>query len=75
MVMDIVRKNFAEFLRKSGIRLEITGFDMDGFERAMHRDLGGRLTAIQGIVYEDGGLLSDVQKIEAIKQYLEQNGS
>ena len=32
MVMNILRKNFAEFLRKSQIKLEITGFDMDAFE-------------------------------------------
>lgn len=71
--MGILQKNLAEFLRGSQIKLEITGFDLDGFERAMHRDLSSRLTAIQGIVYEDGELLSDSQKVEAVKQYLEEN--
>ncbi|EOS66649.1 hypothetical protein [Oscillibacter sp. 1-3] len=71
--MGILQKNLSEFLRGSQIKLEITGFDMDGFEKAMHRDLSSRLTAIQGIVYEDGDVLSDSQKIEAVKQYLEQN--
>ncbi len=70
--MDILRKNFAEFLRKSQIKLEITGFDMDGFEKAMRRDLSGRLNEIGGIVYEDGGRLSDSQKVEAVKRCLEQ---
>ena len=71
--MGILQKNLSEFLRGSQIKLEITGFDMDGFEKAMQRDLSSRLTAIQGIVYEDGDVLSDSQKIEAVKQYLEQN--
>lgn len=66
--MDILRKNLVEFLRRSQIKLEITGFDMDGFERAMHRDLSSRLNDIEGIVFEDDDLLSDSQKIEAVKQ-------
>ncbi len=73
MIMDILRKNFAEFLRKSQIKLEITGFDMDGFERAMHRDLSGRLNNIGAIVYEDDDLLSDSEKVEAIKRCFERD--
>ena len=73
MVMNILRKNFAEFLRKSQIKLEITGFDMDAFERAMHRDLSSRLNAIESIVREDGELLSDARKLEAIKWCFERD--
>ena len=73
MVMNILRKNFAEFLRKSQIKLEITGFDMDAFERAMHRDLSSRLNAIESIVREDGELLSDARKIEPIKWCFERD--
>nr|WP_326127689.1 hypothetical protein [uncultured Oscillibacter sp.] len=73
MTMDILRKNFAEFLRGSRIKLEITGFDMDGFEKAMHRDLSSCLNDIGGIVYEDEELLSDAQKVEAVKRRLERS--
>ena len=46
---------------------------MDAFERAMHRDLSSRLNAIESIVREDGELLSDARKIEAIKWCFERD--
>lgn len=65
--MDILQKNLSQYLRKSKINLEITGFDMEAFEKAMHRDLSSQLNKIALIAYEDRDLMSDAQKIEAIK--------
>ena len=47
MTFDILRKYFADYLGRSQIKLDITGFDMDGFEKAMHRELSHRLGMIQ----------------------------
>lgn len=73
MTMDILRKNFAEFLRGSRIKLEITGFDMDGFEKAMHRELSHRLGMIQGIILEDNVTSTDTEKVAAIRSLFERD--
>ena len=62
----------SQYLRGSHINLEITGFDMDAFEKAMHRELSSQLNKIAYIAYEDRALMSDAQKIEAIKMCLTQ---
>lgn len=73
MVTEILRKNFMQFLQKSHLKLEITGFDMDAFEQAMRRDLSAHLLNIQSIICEDEELLPDAQKIEAVKRYFSEN--
>ena len=45
---------------------------MDAFEKAMHRELSSQLNKIAYIAYEDRALMSDAQKIEAIKMCLTQ---
>ena len=67
MVMNILRKNFAEFLRKSQIKLEITGFDMDGFQQAVRQRSKCRLRMIEDIVFTDDDIASDAEKVESIK--------
>lgn len=68
MTMDILRKNFAEFLRGSRIKLEITGFDMDGFEKLLRQRLKYQLETIEHIVFADDDSTSDSEKVQAIKE-------
>ena len=70
--INILEKSLSQYLRGSHINLEITGFDMDAFEKAMHRELSSQLNKIAYIAYEDRALMSDAQKIEAIKMCLTQ---
>ena len=71
--MDILRLTLAEFLRKSYIKVEITGFDTDAFSKALHRELRRRLDAIEYIAFDDSGLMSDAEKIATIKAYFEED--
>ena len=65
--MNYFERMLLNYLRDSKIRMEITGFDMDGFESAVHDALKLRLDAIECIVFEDGGAASDAQKVAAIR--------
>ena len=68
--MKILRMILAQFLRRSQIKIEISGFDMDGFSAAMHRELSHALSDIAGCVYADG--MTDKEKVEAIRVRLEE---
>ena len=35
MTFDIIRKNFADYISKSQIKIDITGFDLDGFAKVV----------------------------------------
>ena len=73
MDMKILRTILAEFLRSSQIKVEISGFDMEGFSKAVHGELSRRLNDIQCLAFEDGDLMSDSEKIAAIKKCFEQD--
>ena len=73
MTFDILRKYFADYLGRSQIKLDITGFDMDGFEKAMHRELSHRLGMIQGIILEDNVTSTDTEKVAAIRSLFERD--
>lgn len=55
------------YLRRSKIKMEITGLDLDGFQKAVADEAKRRLEIIECIAFEDSDLRSDTQKVEAIK--------
>lgn len=69
--MKLLRSILAEFLRSSQIKVEISGFDMDGFSSAVNRELRSKLDHIAYYALEDEGILSDAEKLAAIRMYLE----
>ena len=56
-----------QYLRSSRIKVEISGFDMESFSEAMHRELSRRLDDIQCIAFEDEDLMTN----SAIKRRFE----
>ena len=60
-------------MSKSKIKLEITDFDMDGFSKAMHWDMKHKLDAVEAIVFDDSGTMSDAEKIAELKLCFEEN--
>lgn len=71
--MNYFERTLLNFLRKSYIKVEITGFDTDAFSKALHRELRRRLDAIEYIAFDDSGLMSDAEKIATIKAYFEED--
>lgn len=69
--MELLRSILADFLRGSQIKVEISGFDMDGFSSAVNRELRSKLDHIAYYALEDEGILSDAEKLAAIRMYLE----
>ena len=70
--MNLFERTLLNYLRGSKIKVEVTGFDLDGFDKAMHRELSYRLGIIEGIIFEDGEDSSDAEKVAAIKRLFEQ---
>ena len=64
-----------QYLRSSRIKVEISGFDMESFSEAMHRELSRRLDDIQCIAFEDEDLMTNSEKIAAIKGALRETGN
>ena len=62
-----------QYLRSSRIKVEISGFDMESFSEAMHRELSRRLDDIQCIAFEDEDLMTNSEKIAAIKRRFERD--
>ena len=69
--MGILRRILIQFLQRSQISINITGFDTEAFSQALHRELTKRLDTIAYIVFEDEDMISDGEKIAAIKQILD----
>jgi len=63
--MKILRMILAEFLRKSQIKVEISGFDLEKFSEAVRDEWNLELCEIESYVWNDE--LTDSEKIEAIK--------
>ncbi len=66
--MKTLRLILAEFLLKSQVRIEITGFDVDKFQKAVRDEWNLELCEIESYVWNDK--LTDSEKIEAIKASL-----
>lgn len=66
--MNYFEKMLLNYLRDSKIKLEITGFDVNGFEKAIQEETKRRLDMIEYIAFEDDDIASDTEKIASIKQ-------
>ena len=71
--MTAIERILFHYLRSSQVKVEISGFDMEGFSKAVHGELSRRLNDIQCLAFEDGDLMSDSEKIAAIKKCFEQD--
>lgn len=67
MALTYFEKILLNFLRGSKIKMEITGFDMEGFEQALNQELRRRLETIECIAFEDNSILSDTKKVACIQ--------
>lgn len=70
--MTLFERILLRFLSAGKIKMELTGFDMDGFDKAMHREVRYRLGIIQVIIYDDLETLSDGEKVAAIKRIFDE---
>lgn len=66
--MNYFEKMLLNYLRDSKIKMEITGFDVNGFEKAVQEEAKRRLDMIEYIAFEDDDIISDTEKIASIKQ-------
>lgn len=73
MTFDIIRKNFADYISKSQIKIDITGFDLDGFAKVVTHIFKDQLENIEYIVFEDDDILSNDEKVEAIQELFRQS--
>lgn len=71
--MNCFEKMLLNYLLSSKIKMEITGFDMDGFEKATQEESKRRLELIEQIVFEDSVKKSDTEKLKAIKLCFERD--
>lgn len=65
--MNYFEKMLLNYLRGSKIKMEITGFDMDGFEKLLHQELKRQLEDIEHIVFSDD-FTSDAERVQSIKE-------
>jgi len=66
--MNYFERTLLSFLSRSKIKMEITGFDQDGFSKAVQQESKRRLDMIEYIISQDSGIVSDAEKIASIKQ-------
>ena len=71
--MNYFEKLLLNYLRGSRIKMEVTGFDADGFQQAVREESKRRLELIEQVAFEDSDIYSDTQKIEAIKLYFQKD--
>lgn len=65
--MNYFEKMLLAFLLNGKIKMEITGFDMDGFEKLLHQQLKRQLESIEYIVFSDD-FTSDAERVQSIKE-------
>lgn len=65
--MNYFEKMLLNYLCSSKIKMEITGFDMDGFEKLLHQQLKRQLESIEYIVFSDD-FTSDTERVQSIKE-------
>lgn len=68
MYIKMLERILLRYLINNRIKMEITDFDMDGFSKAMHREMGELLETIEAIILEDA---PDSEKVISIKVLLE----
>lgn len=60
-------KMLLNYLLNSKLKMEITGFDMDRFEKTLYHQLKRRLEAIEHIIFADE-FISDAERVESIRE-------
>lgn len=65
--MNYFEKLLLRYLWDGELELKITGVDMDGFQRAVQGKHKRCLEMIENIVFTDGDIASDAEKMESIK--------
>ena len=71
MKNELLSKIAAYFLQDSKIELELYGFDMEAFELVVRGELKYQLEMIEYIIFEIDDIMSDAEKIAAIKRLFE----
>lgn len=68
--MTYFERILLSYLRNSKIKMEITGFDIKEFEKALRQEAKYRLDMVADIVYEEDDLMSDAEKVAALRELL-----
>ena len=70
--MNYFEKMLLNYLRGSKIKMEITGFDMDGFQGAVQEESKRRLEMVESVIFLDGDLMSNAEKVSTIQRYFKE---
>lgn len=68
--MTYIEAMLLRYLKESKLKMEITGFDVKEFEKALRQEARYRLEEIAEIIYEDDDLMSDAEKVTAVRELL-----
>lgn len=66
--MNYFEKILLTYLWDGELETKLTGFDMEGFQKALNDEGKRRLEIVEQIVFEDDDLRSDAQKVAALKR-------
>ena len=69
--MNYIEKTLLRFLRGNKIKIELVGFDMNGFTEALRCEWKQRLDLVEGVVFEDESDFRDEEKITILKGFFE----
>lgn len=68
MTHNILKKYLADYLGRSKMKIDITGFDMDAFSKAINQELKDKLDTVEYIAFEDEDIMPNDEKIEMIQK-------
>lgn len=66
--MNYFERTLLNFLSSGKLKMDITGFDQDGFSKAVQQESKRRLDMIEYIVFQDSDHVSDAEKIASVKR-------
>ncbi len=66
--MNYFEKMLLHYLWDGQLEMKISGFDMDGFQRTVQEEQKHRLEMIESLVFEDDDIMSDAEKVTALKR-------
>ena len=68
MTHNILKKYLADYLSRSKVKIDITGFDMDAFSEAINQELKDKLDTVEYIAFEDEDIMPNDEKIKMIQK-------
>lgn len=71
--MNYFEKILLNYLWDGQLEMKITGFDVEGFKQAVQQESKSRLEAVEDIAFLDDDLMTDAEKVEAIKKLCQNN--